>query len=121
MKSKLEKVGDYIEKFNEYTGQDLPCGPIYQSAGLASHVRRHHPETGVSLLPYVPRIIAAPDYVGKHPKERDSVELVKYVDRQVMVCVKLDSKNGYLYVASVFEINQSKLEHRVNSGRLRKL
>lgn len=120
MGNKLFVVGTYVEKFNEITGQHLPCGSIYQSTGLVSHVCRHHPDTGATLLPYVPVIIEAPDYVGRNPKEPNSVELVKQIDQQVMVCIKLDSKNGYLYVASVFEIKQSKLERRIASGRLQK-
>lgn len=38
----------------------------------------------------------------------------------VMVCIKLDAKENYLYVASIFEITASKLNNRINSGRLKK-
>lgn len=120
MGNNLFKVGDYIAKFNAETGQQLPCGPIYQSAGLAAHVKNHHPQNGMAHLSCIPSIIQSPDYIGKHPKEPDSIELVKDVGDNVMVCIKLDSKNGYLYVASVFEISQGKLNNRLNSGRLKK-
>ena len=120
MDNNLFIVGNYINKFNADTGQHLPCGPIYQSVGLATHVKNHHPENGTSLLSYVPSIIQAPDYIGKHPTKPDSIELVKNVGNNVMVCIKLDSKNGYLYVASVFEISPNKLSNRLNSGRLKK-
>lgn len=36
-----------------------------------------------------------------------------------MVCIKLDQKNDYLYVASVYEITESKLQNRLRSGRLK--
>lgn len=111
-------VGKYSEHFNIITGQHLPCGDIYQSQGLAKHIKRHHP--GMEhLLNNVPLIIAEPDFVGKHPKEPDSVELVKMLDDATMVCVKLDHKSGTLYVASVFTISYSKLQNRLSSGRLR--
>lgn len=119
MGEKLFRVGDYIDEFNALTGQELPCGEILQSPGLAVHVQKHHPdETGNVAL--VPSIIAAPDYVGHNPKEPESVELVKELDANVMVCVKLDAKNGYHYVASVYEISSGKLANRLNSGRLKK-
>ena len=86
-----------------------------QSAGLAVHVQKHHPdETGNVAL--VPSIIAEPDYVGHNPKEPGSVELVKALDANVMVCVKRDAHN----VASVYEISSGKLTNRLNSGRLKK-
>ena len=118
MGDNLFEVGRYIERFNEITGQEIPCGPIYQSNGLVIHVRNHHPD-GVSLVEYVGDVIKCPDYVGKHPKEKDSVELVKCIEANVMVCIKLDVKNEYLFVASVFEISDGKLRNRLNSGRLK--
>lgn len=119
MGEKLFRVGNYIDKFNALTGQSLPCGEIMQSAGLASHVQKHHPdETGNIAL--VPSIISNPDYVGHNPKEPGSIELVKVLDANVMVCVKLDSSHGYHYVASVYEISSGKLTNRLNSGRLKK-
>lgn len=119
MSGKLFDVGEYQDKFNALTGQNLPCGRIMQSVGLESHVKKHHPD-GVENIGLVPTIISAPDYVGHNPKEPDSIELVKQLDANVMVCVKLDAKDDYLYVASVYEISDSKLANRINSGRLRK-
>ena len=120
MGNSLFKVGDYVSRFNADTGQQLPCGPIYQSSGLATHVQNHHPDSGTSLLSHIPTIISSPDYIGKHPREADSIELVKNIGDNVLVCIKLDSKNNYLYVASVYEISQSKLNNRLNSGRLKR-
>lgn len=110
-------VGKYIDRFNDATGQNLPCGDIYQH-GLRKHVQKHHPGDEY-LVDYVETIIASPDYIGKHPKEADSIELVKRITDNVMVCIKLDTKNGYLFVASVFKISDSKLRNRLNSGRLK--
>ena len=119
MDDKQIEVGEYIQKFNELTEQDIPCGTIYQSSGLETHVKRHHPNEA-ELVKYVSDVIKEPDYVGKHPKEFSSIELVKKIDKNVMVCIKLDNKNGYLYVASVFSITEGKLNNRLNSGRLKR-
>ena len=113
------EVGEYTQRFNDLTGQTIPCGKIYQFPGLQVHVQNHHPDK-TSYISDIPDIIANPDYVGHNPKEGDSIELVKkYMDHE-MVCIKLDSKKGYLYVASVYEITEAKLNNRVNSGRLKK-
>ena len=114
----LIEVGEYIERFNELTGQEIPCGPIYQSHGLAIHVKNHHPGEE-SVLDHIEEVIEQPDYVGKHPKEENSVELVKQIDGNIMVCIKLDVRNGYLFVASMFKISNGKLNNRIHSGRLK--
>ena len=111
-------VGLYQQRFNDLTGQVLPRTEIYQSKGLVKHVKTHHPSE-IANLALIPQIIKSPDYVGHHPKEPNSVELVKVYQGNVMVCVKLDAANGYLYVASVYEVSQSKLLNRINSGRLK--
>lgn len=117
--SSLFIVGQYTKEFNAATGQSLPCGPIYQSRGLSVHVRRRHADQKDHLSD-IPCVIASPDYIGKNPKEPNSIELVKDMGDNVMVCIKLDAKENYLYVASIFEITASKLNNRINSGRLKK-
>lgn len=119
MHDKLFQAGEYRENFNKLTGQTLPCGPIYQSTGLQKHVKKHQKEKA-SILSDIPTVIQSPEYIGHNPKEQNSVELVKQLQENVMVCVKLDTKNGYLYVASVYTISKSKLNNRLNSGRLKK-
>lgn len=120
MGNNLFQVGQYVSKFNADTGQQLPCGPIYQSAGLAVHIQKHQPQNGPSLLQQIPAIISAPDYIGKNPNEPNSIELVKNLGQHIMACIKLDSKGGYLYVASAYTISPAKLNNRLNSGRLKR-
>lgn len=119
MGDKLFEAGEYVARFNTLTGQALPCGPIYQSSGLQKHVKKHQKEKA-TIMSDIPTVIQQPDYIGCNPKEPDSIELVKKFGENVMVCVKLDSKNGYLYVASVYTVSESKLNNRLNSGRLKK-
>ncbi len=113
----LQIVGEYIEKFNSLTGQHIPCGDIYQSNGLSKHILKRHPAR-IGDIDLIPTIIAEPDYIGKNPKEPQSIELVKCLEDDLMVCVKLDVKHNYLYVASFFEISEAKLANRITSGRL---
>ncbi|MGO5113581.1 PBECR2 nuclease fold domain-containing protein [Candidatus Avoscillospira sp. LCP25S3_F1] len=117
---KLFRVGEYIELFNQMTGQALPCGAIYQSHGLAKHIQKRHAGENEHLND-IPAIIQNPDYIGKHPKEKNSIELVKVLHQNVMVCIKLDLDENYLFVASVFEITEAKLRNRINSGRLKRI
>lgn len=117
--SNSKKVGTYQKRFNDLTQQSIPCGNIYQSDGLLTHVQRRHPNI-VQDLPLIPQIIAAPDYVGHNPKEPNSIELVQALDANRMVCIKLDERDNTLYVASFYTISLAKLNNRLNSGRLKK-
>lgn len=116
---RLFYVGEYTEAFNAATGQCLPCGPIYESVGLLTHIQKRHP-TEVENVPLIPSVIAAPDYIGHNPREPNSIELVKVFQSNMMVCIKLDVAKNYLYVASAFTISGAKLRNRLNSGRLKK-
>ena len=75
---------------------------------------------GTAILQQIPTIIQSPDYIGKNPREPNSIELVKKLSDNIMVCIKLDTQNGYLYVASVYNISQGKVNNRLNSGRLKR-
>lgn len=114
----LIEVGIYVENFNEITAQEIPCGPILQAAGLEVHIKKHHPDM-LNSISMIPQIIKTPDYIGHNPKEPFSIELVKKVSQNLMVCVKLDCEKKYLYVASLYSITDGKLENRLKSGRLK--
>ena len=110
-------VGSYRQIFNELTGQNIPLNPIYQSHGLLVHIKKRHADV-VNYVSYISEIIANPDYVGHNQNEPDSIELVKCFDKNLMLCIKLDRSSERLYVASLFAITNSKLQHRLQSGRL---
>lgn len=112
------EVGVYVDDFNQVTSQNIPCGPIMQAPGLEVHIRKHHPDILPSMR-LIPQIIAHPDFIGHNPKEPGSVELVKRLSKNFMVCVKLDQEQNYLYVASLYSITDGKLTNRLNSGRLK--
>lgn len=62
-------------------------------------------------------IISNPDYAGIHPSEPDSIELVKILNENVLVAIKLDPK-GYLYLSSMYALTPSKVPKRIKNGRL---
>lgn len=84
-------------------------------------IKRNHQ----NMLTYVPNIqqyLKNPDYVGVNPREKGvSLEYIVQVQPNILIAVKLDSKNGYFYVATMHEISQLKLSQRIRNGRLRKV
>lgn len=117
MGKKQVLVGCYQERFNRLLNLQLPVRDIYLSAGLRKHVKKRHPNC-VRYLKQIKSIIANPDYIGVHPREPNSLELVKVYDQNILVAIKLNAENGQYYVASLYEISEYKKLNRLNSKRL---
>jgi hypothetical protein len=116
----LIKLGEYNRKFNEILGLDIDDLEIFRSKGLPSHmVKRKHYES-LKYIDYLPEIIKQPDYIGINPNEPNtSIELVKRYSNNILVGIKLDIEKNHLYVATMHELQEKKLENRLHSGRLK--
>ena len=120
MNNKLITIGKYNENFNDYLPYDIGSFNIYQSDGLKKHILKRHPDC-LKYLDLIPDIIAAPDFIGINPNEKTtSFELVKCISENVQIGIKLDTKDNYLYVATLHTITNSKLKHGIQNGRLKK-
>lgn len=116
--SKLFKVGEYNKKFNDILNCNLPLTDIMQSVGLEVHIRNRHPNC-IKYIDKIGDIIKAPDYIGTNKKEPNSIELVKIYDENILLAIKLDKNSNGLYVASLYEVKDSKISKRLHSGRLK--
>jgi hypothetical protein len=117
----LIEVGEYCQKFNEITGLSLPILKIYRSIGLSVHLRKRKHTDCLKFLDDIPCIIQNPDFVGVNPNEiGDTIEIVKVLDKNVLVGIKLDKNGDYYYVSTMFAVQESKLQRRLHSGRLKK-
>lgn len=119
-KKELIKVGEYNSKFNEILGLDINSLNIYRSKGLPSHmVKRRHFKC-LKYIDYIPEIILEPDYIGINPNERGtSIELIKQYEDNVMIGIKLDTEDEYLYVSTMHDVQESKILRRLHSGRIK--
>ena len=84
-------------------------------------IKRNH-QNMISHIPKISQYLKNPDYVGINPREKGvSLEYIIQVEPNILIAVKLDSKNGYFYVATMHEISQLKLSQRIRNGRLQKV
>lgn len=120
MTANIFPISNFNPQFNDYLPYNFEQNYIYQSIGLKKHIEKRHPE----CLPYlhlIPAIIESPDYIGVNPNEPDmSMELVKILDNNIQLGIKLDVKNNYLYIATLHTITMGKLKHGIENGRLKK-
>lgn len=115
-------VGKYNSKFNEILGinidEDLE---IVRSKGLPTHMVKSKHFKALKYIDYIPDIINEPDYIGINPNENgtDSIELIKRYADNVLVGIKLDSEEGYLYVSTMHDVQEGKIARRLHSGRIK--
>lgn len=120
MNNQIRPVGEYNEKFNSYLPYSLSHAVVYQSSGLVKHIQKRHPDC-LEFVSLIPTIIESPDYIGVNPHEEGvSFELVKVLAENLQVGIKLDTKEEYLYVATLHPITEAKLKHGIANGRLKK-
>lgn len=120
MSNKIFSVAKFNKKFNEYLPKTIEHEEIYQSVGLVKHIEKRHPNC-ISYLSFIPNIIENPDYIGVNPNEAGvSLELIKIMDNNVQIGIKLDATDDYLYVATLHTITNAKLKHGIENGRLKK-
>ena len=121
MDNELIKVGNYNSAFNDILGIDISESEIFRSKGLPAHMLKRHHERCLKYIDYIPDIICCPDYIGINPNETDtqSIELIKRYKDNVLIGIKLDKDNDYLYVSTVHDITESKIQRRLHSGRFK--
>ena len=120
MNTKIFSIAKFNKNFNQYLPKAIEQDDIYQSVGLIKHIEKRHPEC-IDYLPLLPSIIENPDYIGINPNESGtSFELVKIFNNNIQIGIKLDSRDEYLYVATLHTITDSKLNHGIQNGRLKK-
>ena len=119
-KEGLLKVGKYNSKFNEILGIDINNFEIYRSKGLPSHMVKRKHFNCLKYIDYIPDIILKPDYIGVNPNEPGiSLEFIKRYADNVLIGVKLDTDEEYLYVSTMHDIQESKISRRLHSGRIK--
>ena len=115
-----EIVGYYNEEYNLSLNISLPSGNIFLYSGFKKHIRKRH-KSDIKYIKRVSEIIKNPDYVGKHKDIPNSIEFYKRFDKNVLVSVNLDIENNYLYVSSLYNVKQSKIDIKMHSGNCIKI
>nr|WP_295256283.1 PBECR2 nuclease fold domain-containing protein [uncultured Blautia sp.] len=114
-------VGKYNQRFNEILNIDYKELNIYRSKGLPAHMVKRKHYNCLKYVDYISDIITSPDYIGINPNEPEkSLELIKCYKDNVMIGIKLDSNGQYYYVSTMFDIQKSKIDRRLHSGRIKK-
>lgn len=120
MEDKNIVVGEYNQTFNKLLNINIKQSTVVRSKGLPSHLIKHHHEKCLKYIDFIPDIISHPDFIGINPNETiESIELVKRYRDNILIGLKVDTSSNTLYVSTMFDLQETKLQRRLHSGRLR--
>lgn len=121
MDENIIKVGQFNCKFNDLLDLDIPELDIYRSKGLPTHMVKSKHFKALKYIDYIPDIISFPDYIGVNPNESEStsIELIKRYKDNILIGIKLDKEKDYLYVSTMHDVQESKINRRLHSGRIK--
>ena len=117
MNEDIFKIGDIDEQYNKVLDSNFSLLPIYQSKGFIKHIQKRHPNC-LKYIDNISNILSTPDYIGS--KDEKSIELIKKIDNNILLALNIDKNNQYFYVASLYDVTESKINNRLNSGQLKK-
>lgn len=121
MKNELIKVGVFNSCINSILHTEFEEKEIFRSTGLITHMKKRKHFKCLKYIDDISDIILHPDFVGINPNEKDgeSVEFVKRYADNVLVGVKLAENDEYMYISTVHDIQESKIQRRLHSGRIK--
>ena len=109
--NKLIKITSFNTELNRWLGTEFESFEIYRSKGLLTHLINRKHFVAAKYIDYLPDLISSPG----------NIEMVKCYKDNIFISVKLDTKKSKYYVATVFDVKQSKVDSYVRSGRLIKI
>lgn len=118
---KFIEVGEFYQELNDIIDSNLPLQKIYRSKGFPAHLIKQKHFNCLKHIDDISDIIKDPDYIGINPNEDgDTIELIKIFNKNILIGIKLNTDDNYLYVSTMYEIQEPKLTRRLYSGRIKK-
>ena len=111
----VAEIPESLKCFLKIQNQNIK---VYRSKGLLAHLLKRKHYTAAKYLDYIPEIITNPDYAGINDEQ---IELIKCFKDNIFLSIKLDQSKNVHYVATLFDVKQSKIESYCRSGRIKKL
>lgn len=113
----MEKIGNISKEILIYYNIETLSSDIYVHQGTFKHINKRHPDI-LNPKEIIKKVVNSPDYIGQNPKEKSSLELIKKIDENYLVAIKVDIKTKNLIVALTYQISDAKLEKMINLKRI---
>ena len=119
---KFIEVGEFYQELNDVIGSNMPLQKIYRSKCFSAHLINKKHFNCLKHIDSISNIIENPDYIGVNLNEHgETIKLIKILNKNILVGIKLNSNENYLYVSTMHDIKESKINKRLHNGRIKKL
>ena len=119
MNDEVIYVGKYNTKYNNILGLNYKEYEIVRSKGLPSHMIKRKHFCALKHIDDIKDIVNNPDYIGYDSKEENkSILFIKKFETNILLTCKVDIDNDRLYVATVYEKEDKKIQRWLHSGRI---
>ena len=103
-------------------------GAIYACPGVLKHIIKRHGKQldkniKKNMFEFMKVILEEPDYIGLYKSEEGttSIQFVKKMYNYLLLGVEVDEMNQYIYVSTMYPINDNKIKNRLDYGELIKV
>lgn len=122
MKDKIIRVGRYDSRLNDILNLSFQAISIYRSKGLQAHIIKQKHFKALDYIELIPNMLKQPDYVGSTVKDGViKLEYIKCYKDNIVLCVKVNPDGKSMYVATMYEIPQKKIDRFLHSGRIKRI
>ena len=88
-----------------------------------NHIKERHPEV-IQYIKYIPRIIKNPDMVFKELKRKDTIWIIKKINKNIKITIKLNTSNNEKLKNSIIQmqiIRDKEIRRYVKKGNIKKI
>lgn len=127
MNSKLciyKRVGYLRRNIADELGIEF-TGAIYACPGVLKHIIKRHGKQldkniKKNIFEFMKVILEEPDYIGIYKSDEGtiSIQFVKKMYNNLLLGVEVDEMNQYIYVSTMYPINDNKIKNRLSYGEL---
>lgn len=110
-------IGRVPSEVWDILGLTMENKEVFIYPGAIRHIKKRHPHAFKLYLKKIPEVIQYPDYIGMSSQNPKRIELIRKYKDNVLVALKVD-ENYNLFVSSMYIIENSRVEKRVEYGRL---
>ena len=103
-------------------------GAIYACPGVLKHIIKRHGKQldkniKKNIFDFMKAILEEPDYIGIYKSNEGSISIqfVKRMYNNLLLGVEVDEMNQYIYVSTMYPINDNKIKNRLDYGELIKV
>lgn len=100
-------------------------GAIYACPGVLKHIIKRHGKQldkniKKNIFEFMKVILEEPDYIGIYKSDEGtiSIQFVKKMYNNLLLGVEVDEMNQYIYVSTMYPINDNKIKNRLSYGEL---